>query len=830
MWLWRRIFSVIAVSVVFACGQGNPLIGEVEDLMRKGEYEAAVGRIREGYIERKDRARLATLEIRLLVEMGRNDEALMRARPLYRRASTDPRLCLEIIRALRGMGEYAGSLEVLQRVLEAQPGAETAEKIAYGELILMDKRDPKEVLQRYFQPAKEADAANRLPYLAIGRLALANHDRELAAENFREGLKRFPDDAELLLGMAQAGAELPGNLKDPEAGVNDYADLALKANPKFIEALLFRGRQLSDGKKFDEAETFLNRVFGVNPHHAEAWAALAGISHVKDRKEEAETRLERARETWFENPRVPEIIGACLARHYRFAEGIRFLEEARGKDQNSTTIAFELGSNLLRFGRIDEGWRFIEEVHGSDPYHVAAFNLITLRDRLKDFPVLERDGVLVRMSPEDAAVFGGRALELAVKAKTTLCEKYGVTLSQPVMVEMLPKQEDFAIRTFGLPGGESFLGVCFGPLITMTSPRGRLGRNNWEAILWHEMAHTITLEASLHRIPRWLTEGISVYEERQENSGWGQWMTADFRGRFVSGEFPPIAKLDEAFAGEDIMLGYFQGSLVVEHLFERFGVEKMRAVLKEISSGTTLAEAFAKHMTPLEEIGESFKAYVTARAKAYGGTLDWAALTDGEYRAYRADPAGWVSANPDRYAAVMLWVSKSSEEGKWEEAEKHLERLIAAEPANHEEANPYQMLAAACRGLGDEAGETAALKKLLELDANSAEAASRLVELGAKAPAEERLKRADDLLAINPFSESAYRAIAAASPDENGKKALGSLIALEPLDLGRMHYELALLLKKDDPGAARRHVLKALEDNPRFQSALEFLVSLPSRP
>ena len=140
------------------------------------------------------------------------------------------------------------------------------------------------------------------------------------------------------------------------------------------------------------------------------------------------------------------------------------------------------------------------------------------------------------------------------------------------------------------------------------------------------------------------------------------------------------------------------------------------------------------------------------------------------------------------------------------------------------------MLAAACRYLGDTAGETTALLKLLELDANAAEAAARLVELAGPIGAEERLERAHGLLAINPFSESAYRLIAATSPGEIGNKALDSLIALEPLDLGRLHYELAVHLADKDPEAARRHVLKALEDNPRFQIALEFLVSLPSRP
>ena len=37
-----------------------------------------------------------------------------------------------------------------------------------------------------------------------------------------------------------------------------------------------------------------------------------------------------------------------------------------------------------------------------------------------------------------------------------------VTLDGPVTVEIFPRQKDFAIRTFGLPGGAGFLGVCFG--------------------------------------------------------------------------------------------------------------------------------------------------------------------------------------------------------------------------------------------------------------------------------------------------------------------------------------------------------------------------------
>ena len=37
--------------------------------------------------------------------------------------------------------------------------------------------------------------------------------------------------------------------------------------------------------------------------------------------------------------------------------------------------------------------------------------------------------------------------------------------------------------------------------------------SNWEAVLWHEFCHAVTLKATANRMPRWLSEGISVYEE-----------------------------------------------------------------------------------------------------------------------------------------------------------------------------------------------------------------------------------------------------------------------------------------------------------------------------
>ncbi|MHC4146874.1 MAG: gluzincin family metallopeptidase [Planctomycetota bacterium] len=132
------------------------------------------------------------------------------------------------------------------------------------------------------------------------------------------------------------------------------------------------------------------------------------------------------------------------------------------------------------------------------------------------------------MDEHEADVYGDEVLELLRQAKAELCRKYGLELKQPVTVELFGDQQDFAVRTFGMPGGDGFLGVCFGNVITANSPRA--GRpTNWKAMLWHEFCHVVTLNLTHNKMPRWLSEGISVYEELQRDPTWGQRMDPQYR-------------------------------------------------------------------------------------------------------------------------------------------------------------------------------------------------------------------------------------------------------------------------------------------------------------
>ena len=182
------------------------------------------------------------------------------------------------------------------------------------------------------------------------------------------------------------------------------------------------------------------------------------------------------------------------------------------------------------------------------------------------------------------------------RARKTLVEKYGVTLNEPVIVEVFPQQKEFAVRTFGLPGAEGLLGVCFGRVVTARSPASQGEHpSNWEAVLWHEFCHVVTLGKTRNKMPRWLSEGISVYEEGQENATWATAFDPRYRKLILSSGLTPLSRLSSAFLTAktplDVQFAYFESALAVAFLIERFGLPNLKNLLDDLGAGLSLNRA-----------------------------------------------------------------------------------------------------------------------------------------------------------------------------------------------------------------------------------------------
>src|SRR5262249_8684851 len=137
-------------------------------------------------------------------------------------------------------------------------------------------------------------------------------------------------------------------------------------------------------------------------------------------------------------------------------------------------------------------------------------NMLDLLDKLDTYEVVTDGPITYKFDKNEAGALRPYALPLGREAFATFQKRYDFTPQGPILVDVFPLHDDFAVRTQGLPGIEGALGACFGRVVSMDSPAARPpGEFSWHATEWHELAHVFTLQLSNYKVPRWLTEGIS---------------------------------------------------------------------------------------------------------------------------------------------------------------------------------------------------------------------------------------------------------------------------------------------------------------------------------
>ncbi|MBI5767549.1 MAG: tetratricopeptide repeat protein [Verrucomicrobia bacterium] len=739
--------------------------------------------------------------------------------------------------------EAAQRVEEIYRLFRARSynsARSPADIVVFGRTAVLMGSDPKDVLEKVYAVAQKADPKLRDVYLARGELALSKHDFALAAKVFDEGLKAVPDDPELHFGRALAYAN-----GDREAA-SESLSAVLKLNPRHVPALLQLVDNTIDGEDYAGANKKIDDILAINPHQSEAWAYRAVAAHLRnDITAEAEARAAALR-FWPNNPKVDHLIGKKLSEKYRFAEGATYQRRAREFDPTFLPASAQLASDLLRLGEEEDGWKLAQAVHEKDEYDVEAFNLVTLRDTMAKYTALRTDDFVVRMHSREAEIYGPRVLALLTKAKKILTAKYGVELARPTYIEIFADQRDFAVRTFGLPDVAGFLGVCFGRVVTANSPAATGGHAvNWESVLWHEFCHAVTLQLTRNKMPRWLSEGISVYEERQADRAWGMRLNPRYREMIVKDDLVPVAKLSGAFLApkspQHLQFYYLESAMVVEHIVYHHGIDKLRAVLRDLATGTPINAALEKNVAPMDKLEKEFAAYAKKQADELAPGMDWTkpegVLTlSGDANPLQAEinkiEEKSAKASDNNYWSLAQQARKQVEEQKWADAKKTLTRLVELYPTAKGGDTAYRSLAKVLRMLGATEAERATLATWCALDDEATDGYLRLMELAAEAKDWPTVTRnAERYLAVNPLVAPPWRflaqAAAASGDTAAGVAAWRTLIRLDPPDPAEAHFQLARLLKEQGHFAeARRHVLLALEEAPRYRDALRLLLEL----
>jgi tetratricopeptide (TPR) repeat protein len=810
-------------------------LADAQALFYSGKYAACIRAAAKGIEDSSWDESWRHLKIEAELETGRYADALATLEAALQRFPASIRLrllghrvCLFNNRPQRAQN----MLDEIEALVSGQRWRyrDSVNAVALGRFLLLRGADARLVLETFYDRVKSEQPDYVETYLATGELALQKHDYAVAAEAFRQAVKLRPADPAGYYGLA-----LSFGRSEPDEAHKALAR-ALELNPHHPGSLLVQVDQLIDAEQYEQAQGVLDQVFAVNPRHPEAWAYRAVLASLEgDALAEGLWRSVALR-NWRTNPAVDHLIGRKLSQEYRFSEGAAYQRLALKLDPEYLPAKLALSQDLLRLGQEEEGWRLADEVYREDAYSVVAHNLVTLRETLEKFKTLKADGLLLRMQAREADIYGDRALELLQRAKRELCAKYEVELQQPIVVEIFPEQKDFAVRTFGMPGSGGFLGVCFGSVITANSPASQgASPSNWQAVLWHEFCHVVTLRKTHNKMPRWLSEGISVYEEKQAQPSWGQSISARYRKMILEGEMIPVSRLSGAFLNPPsplhLQFAYYESSLAVEYLFERYGPEAVKRILVDLSLGQPIEAVLKRHVGSLERLDDELTKFARQRAEQFGPDADWEPL-DLPVQGGLSVLIDWNREHPNNVAGLHLMAKTFLEQQAWQEAKEPLEKLLKLCPEDIGPDNAYLSLARAHRELGETEAERAVLDNLAARDASAVGVCLRLMELCRAAEDWEGLARAAErVLAVNPLLRAPHRDLArAAEAIKDRSRAISSyraLLRMDPQDPPETHFRLGRLLQQEGHlQAARRHVLRALEEAPRFRAAQRALLEI----
>jgi tetratricopeptide (TPR) repeat protein len=851
--LIRHTFRHGSLIVILVCAVCSMPIGAAQETpsgatagietsqkqFRTGQYEQCLESSQKAIQERVSsysplQTDWSILAVKSLMALGKYDQAATEVDTALQRDPLSIRLNQLAYEAYRQIGRNETAMQMLMRVYRVatsrrQVSVQPTELVALGDAMLVLGGEPKVILGEFYNRAMQADPNCREAYLAAGALAIAKQDYDLAAQQYRKALERFGDEPDAHYGLALAFYQSDRKM------MMQSLEAALVINPKHAPSLILLAEHQIDCEDYDGATKTLQQVIDVNPWHPQAWAYRAMMAFLANDPNTSKECRSKALKFSTTNPEVDYLIGHKLSQKYRFLEGASFQYQSLAFDPTYLPAKAQLAEDLLRLGEEQRGWEMAEEVHKRDPYNVNAYNLVSLKDNMAKLKTITADGLVLRMAPVEADVYGDRVIKLLEQAKTELCRKYGFKLDAPVTVELFANQQDFAVRTFGMPGGDGYLGVCFGHVITANSPKVERPAN-WESTLWHEFTHVITLNLTKNKMPRWLSEGISVREEWQHNPTCGQQMTPQYRTMILGDGLTPVGKLSSAFMSPPspthLQFAYYESALVVEFLVEKYGMDSLKAILTDLGEGKEINDAISQRAAPIAKFEEQFAAFAKKRAEALAPGVDWE--QPAKDKVNPTDPQAvhdWLDKHPNSYWALTLNAANLLTEQKWQEAKAPLEKLISLYPQNVGEGNPYLLLAGVHRRLGQAEEERQVLDKLAALSSDATDVYGRLTEIETEHKDwKQVLENGNRYLTVYPMLPAIYgrmgRAAEELGQDEDAINSYQRLLLLDPADPVDVNYRLALLLQNRDPAAAKRHVLKALADAPRFRQAHQLLLKM----
>ena len=664
-----------------------------------------------------------------------------------------------------------------------------------------------------FRAAVARADQNALYRVRWGRLLHERFNNADAAALFEEALQRDARNAEAYVGIALVGAD------GFDRKARESAARALQLDPKLFEAHEVLANLALEDSDPAEAVKQADAALQIAADALDAMAIRAAVELLADRSPDA----------WIQkmlqvNPSYGNgyaLIASHLVINRRYEEGVAYYRMAIDLDPRLWSARSQLGINLMRLGQEEEPFRQLEMSYNNGYRDAATVNSLRLLDSYKNFTIFKDDTAVLKLDKKEAGVLQPYFEDVLRRAIATFEKKYKMTLAGPVQVEVYPNHEDFAVRTYGMPGLGA-LGVTFGQVIAMDSPSGRKpGSFNWASTLWHEMNHVFVLTATHHRAPRWFAEGLAVHEEGQASPAWGERLTPDIVVALKGKKLLPVAQLDRGFIHpeypEQILVSYYQAGRICDYIQGRWGAEKL----------VDLVHAFAQ-LTPTPDVIK----------QALGLSPE---QFDEQFQAWLYKDVGPIVPNFDEWRTRLKNLVELFTKRQFDEALKEGEAVRRLYPEYVADANAYEFLSEIEVTRGNKSNAVAVLADYQKFGGENPATLKKLAslreEMGQAREAATTLDAINEIYPVN--DEDLHRRLGDLWLKQNNYPGAiceyASVVALRPLDKAGALFNLAqAYFAARQLDKAELSVLGALEAAPGYRPAQQLLLQIedavPKRP
>ena len=646
VWSVLFVFVVAPAPVVLAqdvlsTNQDSALF-RGEELMLAGSYAAASEILRQA--DGLDRIDGLIGASRALVMMGNYLEAEnLVAEAIEGDAYADfPLLSTQLAEIKRMTGQSRAALDILQQANGGNEEPPVRSLVQYGSLLKFTGQQEqwRQVLDRVVQRynAGLVFSSEDVAMVALASWLLGNfHD---ANSLFDEATRANPNNLEAHTLWADLFLE-KYNAADAERSYQDALDVnaryvpalvgiaqvvgderslqrALAINPNSVQALETYAQLLMINGREQEAEEYFDKVLELNPESLKTLSVLAASAALEERMDDFAVYQQRVEAFSSGNAEFLGHIADSFGNNYRFEEAVHYARASIEADPEYWQGHTLLGSNLIRLGEEEEGRQSLEIGFDNDPFNVMTSNMLKVFDTLETYATVESEHFKVHMSERDSLILWPYLEPLLEESWETLTAKYGFEPESKILIEVFENSADFAVRSVGLPDIGPLVGICFGKVITLISPDTLTA--NWQEIVWHEFMHVITLQMTQNRMPRWLSEGISVWEEREGRPYWGRSQGLDLIRAAQEQKLLPVGELNSGFSGArnnaDLSFAYFQSYLVVDYIAQTYGFEKLVELIYQYGEIKEDADRFRSVFElDIDDFDAGFRGWIDQRVK-----------------------------------------------------------------------------------------------------------------------------------------------------------------------------------------------------------------------